>query len=79
MMRLRQLPTGTLVDRIVEAQLQPRMFAIGAEGFEIRMTGIEDRQHMRDARLAMIRQFIDAANGEQERQTLRAGHDRGHS
>ena len=67
MVRLRHLLAGLRIDRVVEAQLQLRVLAIGAEGFELRMTGIEDRQDMRDARRAVVRQFLNAADREHER------------
>ena len=55
------------INNVVKPQLQAPMLVEGAEGLGLRPTRIEDRQDMRDARLAMKPELIDPANRHLER------------
>ena len=55
------------LDYVVKTQLEPPMRVEGAEGLGLGPAGIEDRQDVTDARLAMEPEFVDPANGYLER------------
>ena len=60
------------LDDVVKAEFKPRVLAERAERVGHRPAGIEDRQHVADAGLVVVGQFVDAAYGDAE------GGDRGH-
>jgi hypothetical protein len=55
-----------VVDHVVEPQFQPRVLRERAERGRHRPAGIEDRQHVADADIAMRIQLADAAHGNLE-------------
>ena len=55
------------INNVVKSQLQAPMLVEGAKGLGLRPTRIEDRQDMRDPRLAMKPELIDPANRHLER------------
>src|SRR3546814_9522016 len=66
MIRRRSGAARLVLDDVVETHLQPGVLAELAEGVRLRRAGIEHRQHVADADVAMAVQFLDAADGDGE-------------
>ncbi len=66
------------VDDVVEAKRRAVVLAVIRERRQVGAVGIDHGKHMRDRALAMVRQLVDAADGEKgngggnHRQTFRA-------
>src|SRR6266404_8452822 len=59
---LRRRPPGTGFDYVVEAQLEPLVGVEVAKGLGLGPAWIQDRQHVRDAPVAVQAELVDAAN-----------------
>ena len=64
---LRHKGAGAGVNNVVEAQLKAPMRVESAKGLGLGPAGIEDRQHVSDACLAMEAELVDPANRHLER------------
>ena len=62
MLARRQHDARTRLDLVVEAQQGTAVCAEILEGLRVRMLGIEDRQHVGDAAVAVQRKLLDAAD-----------------